>query len=311
MVITINFQTLLNHLLVFFGIYLGAFPVLGQSYEPFAIRYGWLPQVQVNEADEDLYESAERQPLHTIDAVLRLPIRIGEQGFVLVPNTSYTRVYQSLDNWAFTGDRPGDASQFGVGLSALWPVSKRVSLIGSIGIDQGTNDGISWSTSNNLYKGGLGFLLNMEEGYKPYKMGITLFYTEVLGFPIAVLVYKRQISEKWSVDFALPNYGIIDYTLGKKTKLRFEERFAAGRFALGENENDLASYNLSRVTLTAGIVQQVKGPVSVQASAGFTIWNRSVLFDEDNGRLDVLLYEIPQPALSIGLMVNVSSDDNK
>ncbi|MUU78641.1 DUF6268 family outer membrane beta-barrel protein [Winogradskyella endarachnes] len=278
-----------------------------QSFEPFAIRYSRLPQAGVNQADNDQYELVEREPLQVIDVNLRSPFEIGDKGFRLGPFLNYTKAFQEVDNWAFTGDRPADASQFGIGLAALLPVSKRVSLVSILGADQGTNDGVPWTWDNNLYKVGLGFILNMDKTERPYQMGLTLVYTELLGFPILNLIYKREFSDKWSVNLALPNYGIIDYSLSENTKIRFEERFSVGRFALSENENNIGSYNISRVTLSAGILQHISGPVFFQGSVGLTIWNRSALFDNSNEQLDMLRYEIPQPAVNFGILVNINA----
>ncbi|MGD1841980.1 MAG: hypothetical protein ACFB0B_13960 [Thermonemataceae bacterium] len=298
---------LVRFLLLFIVSSSGALVCHGQGFEVFSVRYFWLPEAEVRQADDEIYEGLERQPLQAVEAILRAPIKVGKKGVVLVPNFSYAKYFQNLDRWPTLGDAPKDAELFGWGLGALVPVSKRLELVGSVGIDQGTNQEAQWSVDNNLYKGGVGFLLDMKEDYRPYKMGITLFYTEVLGFPIAVLVYRRDISQKWSIDLALPRYGIIDYRFSKNTSLRLEERFTAGRFVFNNAEDPLSSYNIAKVTMTAGILQRIKGPVYAQAAGGFTVWNRTVLFDDRNERLDVLRYTVPQLAFNVSLLMKVDA----
>ena len=184
------------------------------------------------------------------------------------------------------------------------PVSNRLSFTGNFGVDQAVGKNSSWSLKNNLYRFAVGFLLNMDEGYKA---GISIAYTEILGFPIPIFIYQRAFkNERWVMDLKLPMSGTIDYNVSKNTAIRLEERFnAGGRFALADAKNEISFYNSAQATIALGVTQRIKGPLFMNVAGGFTLWDKTRLFDDSNDQTDVLSYAVPQPTFNFSLFMNI------
>ena len=100
--------------------------------------------------------------------------------------------------------------------------------------------------------------------------------------------------------------GTIDYNISQNTAIRWEERFnAGGRFALADAKDETSFYNSAQATMSLGVKQRIKGPLFMHLAGGFTLWDKTRLFDHSDNEVDVLRYVVPGPTFNFSIFMNI------
>lgn len=277
--------------------------VFSQSFEPVELNYYLLPATQIKQTDDDAYQNVDKGPVQIFDARLRYPIRL--QRVILTPEINYSDYFQNVSHWPDSEDAPDHAQLIGGGCSFIFPTGHGLAFVGNLGLSSGFQQGVGIMDSKKLFRASVGFILAKDS---LTKIGISIAYVKVLNMPLPVLVFHHTFPGSGSqISLAFPFRGTVEFPVGTRTSLTLEEHLLAGRFSLN-NPGIIQTYNTTQVALTAGIHRQIKGPLYMSLAGGFVILDGMKLFDDQNNKVNRLMYKTLHPMCTASVYLKISAD---
>ena len=277
-----------------------------QIFEPFNVRYRYAHPTDVSSSDTEAFEDAERDDFQFIEVMGKFPIIFKNNDALILPELIYKSSDYRFVNWSETLATPDRSQLLRFSLKGVFPLNEKWNLLAIGYASQGNNQGVDWDLSNNVYRGGLGFLVDNQAGNQ---IGASLLYVSEVNLPVLVFLYKgRSASGRWQFNVEAPQLSIVEYVLSPNSRIRLEQKLDNERYFYGNNQRPEDSYNVTNLNVALGFSQRLFGPAYVNLSAGLTPLNLLIVYDQDDDALETLTFDV-QPTISAGFYISVNPDD--
>lgn len=285
------------------GIY--TYQASAQIFEPFNVRYMYLPRAAVAQADDPRYDETERGNLQLLETIVRFPVQPSAR-VLIVPEITYKRYFQSYHRWPDAATAPRDAHHFRVFFKGVIAINDRWNVLALGGVAQGLNRGASPNIGHIFYRVGTGFLRNLRRGRQ---FGLSALYIQEAKLVLPIVIYKgASANQKWQFDIEGPR-AVVERALGKNGRLRYEQKLDNDRISYQDHgERPTDSYSYTHLNLSVGFSQRIRGPVFANVSAGLSPLHLLTPYDGSNRALDGLRLAW-RPSLSASIYMSINPND--
>ena len=281
--------------------------VNAQIFEPFHLRYQYLPQVEASGADDEAFERVERNSGHLFESSLRYPLMYGKKGGLVLIEYGFKAFIQDYEQWPLIEAEPLNAYHHRLAVKGVIPVNEKWNLLAIGNIAQGINQSVNWDFDQQFYRLGLGFLVQKDP---INQIGLSILYVQEINFIVPAFIYKgASKNEKWLFNIEAPQLSVAAYCLSDNTRIRFEQRLDNDRFVFDDAVTQTAdNYNAIQLNVSAGISQRIKGPLFFNLSAGITPLNVLMLYENRNETIETISFPV-QPTFSAALYMSINPND--
>ncbi|MEM7550224.1 MAG: hypothetical protein AAF363_11135 [Bacteroidota bacterium] len=232
----------INHWLLVLFIFCLNKTLQAQIFEPFNFRYRYAPSTGVNDSDEPIFDETERDDFHFFELTAKYPITFKNSNALFLPELVYKRSEFSFRNWPEQFQLPRTSNLTRFSIKSVLPVNDKWNILAVGFASQGTNEAVGWDLGNNMYRGGLGFLINNKAGNQ---IGTSILYISEVDLVVAAFIYKgRSKNERWQFNIEAPQLSIVEYNISNNSRLRLEQRLDNERYFFERNTFD-ESFNLT------------------------------------------------------------------